>query len=292
MEWLREAHRSPYELAVARHLPQALEPSSPSLEKRSAAETGAFALSAAPRRGQTSGRGLSRPQRDFQGDSGIERTGLADASTAPKSNPPRDRSAAEPLDIGDRPDCLLSWSDFLLDGLGDLAGHALLHLQATRKHIDHASNLAEPQNTLLRKIGHVSLPEEWQQVMFAEAEELDVLHDDHFVVGHAERCAVQYMSQVQVVTAGQILQCFLETLRCLAQPFAIGILSDDLYDFAHVAGDGARVEVLAVIQQNFFRWLVHGRFPSRFSPAYSKLLFPVSWTRIRSSFASGKNFKR
>src|SRR6266704_2546935 len=100
------------------------------------------------------------------------------------------------------------------------------------------------------------------------------------------------MIQVQVVTAGQILQRFLETLRCLAQPFAIGILSDDLDDFAHVAGDGARVEVLAVIQQNFFRWLVHGRFPSRLSPAYSKLLFPVSWTRIRWSFALGKDFKR
>src|SRR5439155_713099 len=74
------------------------------------------------------------------------------------------------------------------------------------------------------------------------------------------------MIQVQVVTAGQILQRFLETLRCLAQPFAIGILSDDLDDFAHVAGDGARVEVLAVIQQNFFRWLVHGRFPSSCPP--------------------------
>src|SRR5260370_40249001 len=99
------------------------------------------------------------------------------------------------------------------------------------------------------------------------------------------------MIQVQVITAGQILQRFLETLRRIAQPFTIGILSDDLYDFAHVEGDGARVEFLAVIQQNFFRRLVHGRFPSRLSPADSKLLFPVSWTRIRSSFALGKDFK-
>src|SRR5258708_2085244 len=100
------------------------------------------------------------------------------------------------------------------------------------------------------------------------------------------------MIQVQVVTAGQILQSFLETLRRFAQALAIGILSNDFYDLAHVASDAARVELLAVIQQNFFHRLGHGWVPSRLSPAYSKLLFPVSWTRMRSSFASGKDFKR
>src|SRR5260370_2273038 len=183
-------------------------------------------------------------------------------------------------------------SDFFLDGLGDLAGHALLNLQAARKHVDHAGDLAEPQNTFVRQIGHVGLAEERQKVMFAEAEEFDVLHDDHLIVGHTKRSAVQYMIQVQVVTAGQILERFLESLRRLAQPFAIGILSEDLDDLAHVAGYGARFDFLAVIQKKFFRWLVHGQFPSRLSPAYSKLLFPVSWTRIRSSFALGNVFKR
>src|SRR5712692_9521939 len=133
------------------------------------------------------------------------------------------------------------WSDFFLDGLGDLAGHALLNLQAAREHVNHAGNLAEPQHTLVRQLGHVGLAEKRQQVMFAETEEFDVLHDDHFVVGHAERRAVQYMIQIQVVPTGQILERFLVTLRRLAQPFAIGILSDDLDDLAHVAGDAARV---------------------------------------------------
>src|SRR5216684_3709696 len=168
------------------------------------------------------------------------------------------------------------------------------HLQAAGKHVDHAGDLAEPQNTLVREIGDVGLAEKRQQVVFAEAEEFDVLHDDHLVVGHAERRAVQYMIDVQVVTAGQILERFFETLRRLAQPFAIGILSDELDDFAHVAGDPARVDffVVLVVQQNFFRWFGHDWFPSGLSPAYSKLLFPVSWTRMRSSFALGKDFKR
>src|SRR5467141_985605 len=81
-------------------------------------------------------------------------------------------------------------SDFFLDGLRDLAGHALLNLQPARKHIHDARNLAEPQHTLVWQIGHVGLAEERQQVVFAEAEEFDVLHDDHLVVGHAERRAV------------------------------------------------------------------------------------------------------
>src|SRR6266446_3305332 len=183
-------------------------------------------------------------------------------------------------------------SDFFLDGLGNLTGHALLNLQTARKHVDHACNLAESQHTLLRQIGDMGFAEERQEVVFAEAEEFDVFNDDHLVVGHAERRAVQYMIDVQVVTAGQILERFLETLRRLAQPFAIGILSDDLDDLAHVAGNPARIDFLLIVQQNFFGWLGHDRFPSRLSPAYSKLLFPVSWTRMRSSFAWGKDFKR
>src|ERR1700674_2632484 len=182
--------------------------------------------------------------------------------------------------------------DFFLEGLRDLAGHALLNLQAARKHVDYACDLAEPQNTLIRQIGHVGFAKERQQVVFAEAEELDVLHNDHFVVGHAEGRTVQYMIQVLVVAAGQKLQSLLKTLRCLAQTFAIRILSDYLDDFAHVAGDPARIDLLAIMKQNFFRWLGHGRFPSRLSPAYSKLLFRVSSTRTRSSLALGKDFRR
>src|SRR5437762_1413015 len=55
----------------------------------------------------------------------------------------------------------------------------------------------------------------------------------------------------------------------------------------------ARIDLFGVVmQQKFFRWFSHGRFPSGLTPAYSKLLFPVSSTRMRSSFALGKDFRR
>ena len=183
-------------------------------------------------------------------------------------------------------------SDFFLDRFRDLAGHAFLNLQPPREHIDQARDFAEAKNALLRQIGHVSLAEERKNMVFAKAEEFDVLDDDHFIVRHGKRGAVQHMVQILVIAAGQKLQRFFETLRRLAQPFAIGIFTDQLDDFSHVAGDFARVDLFVVIQQNFFRWFGHGRFPSGLSPAYSKLLFPVSSTRMRSSFALGKDFRR
>src|SRR6266436_2235451 len=102
------------------------------------------------------------------------------------------------------------------------------------------------------------------------------------------------MIQVLVVAAGQVLERFLEAFRRFAQAFAIRIFSDDLDDLAHVVRDRARINFfrLLLVQQNFFRRLGHGWFPSRLSPAYSKLLFPVSSTQMRSSFALGKDFKR
>ena len=168
--------------------------------------------------------------------------------------------------------------DFFLDGLGNLAGEALLYLQAAREHVNDAGDLAEAQDALVGKIGDVRFAEEWQEMVFAEAEKFDVLDDDHFVVGHAEGCAIQDVIEILVVTAGQELQGFFEALGRFAQTFAIRILTNNFDDFAHVEGDPARIDFLLIlfVQQNFFSWLGHEWFPSRLSPAYSKLLLPVS----------------
>src|SRR5216684_894584 len=127
--------------------------------------------------------------------------------------------------------------------------------------------------------------------MLAEAEKLDVLDDDHFVVSDAKRRAVENVIDIQVIAAGEKFESLFKTLRRFAQALAIGVFADDLDHLADVACDAARVDFLAVIpviQQDFFRWLGHERFPSVFR-AYSKLLLPVSWMRTRSSLAWGKS---
>lgn len=99
-------------------------------------------------------------------------------------------------------------SDFFLDGLRDLTGETLLDLQAAGEHVDQSRDLTEPDDALFRQVGDVGFAEKWKQVVFAEAEELDVLDDNHFVVGHAEGGAVQHVVHVLVIAAGQELQGF------------------------------------------------------------------------------------
>src|SRR6266404_6255874 len=93
-------------------------------------------------------------------------------------------------------------SDFFLDRFRDLAGHAFLNLQPPREHVDQSRDFAEAKNALLRQIGHMSLAEERKDMVFAKTEEFDILDDDHFIVGHGKRGAVQHVIQILVISAG------------------------------------------------------------------------------------------
>jgi len=117
-------------------------------------------------------------------------------------------------------------ADFFLDGLGDLAGEALLNLEAAGKHIDEARDFAKADDALIRQIGYVALAEERQKMVLAEAEEFNVLDDYHFVVSNAEGRAIENIFRVLVVAAGQEFQRLFVTFRSLAQAFAIWIFAD------------------------------------------------------------------
>src|SRR5437667_12782359 len=104
-------------------------------------------------------------------------------------------------------------------------------------------------------------------MMLTEAEKLDVLDDDHLVVGHAKRRAVEHVIDVLVIPAREELKRLLETFRRFAQPFAIGDFANDFDHFADVTSDGFRVErfgVFAIIQPAFSGWLTPQRSPTDF----------------------------
>src|SRR5437879_1693379 len=65
VERLWEAHRPPFQPAVARHVPQALEPLSSPLERRSAPQTASIAPSPAPHSRKTSCGKLPKCRRAF-----------------------------------------------------------------------------------------------------------------------------------------------------------------------------------------------------------------------------------
>ena len=81
---------------------------------------------------------------------------------------------------------------FSRDGLGDLVGHPLLQLQPAREDVDQPRNLAEADHLAVRDVGDVALAEERQQVMLAQAVEVDVAHDHHLAIIDAEQRAVQH----------------------------------------------------------------------------------------------------
>ena len=99
--------------------------------------------------------------------------------------------------------------------------------------------MLRPDDFFLRNVGHMAFPEEWQQVVLAQAVELDVFDDDHFVVTDVEHGAVQQFVGILAVAAGKKTQRFLETLGRAAQSFAVGIfaqlhehLADQLGNFS------------------------------------------------------------
>ena len=65
--------------------------------------------------------------------------------------------------------------DFLENRLGDLVGQALLNLEPPGEDIHQAGDLAQADHTAPRNVGDVALAEERQEMVLAQAVEVDVL---------------------------------------------------------------------------------------------------------------------
>ena len=110
--------------------------------------------------------------------------------------------------------------DFVAQRLGDLTGQSFLHLQAARKDLDQARDFAEPDDAALRYVGDVTFSEKRQQVMLAEAIEVDVLDDHHLVIIDAEERVVEDGVDVGRITLSQKAKRFLHSLWRVEQPLA------------------------------------------------------------------------
>src|SRR5215472_8292471 len=118
-------------------------------------------------------------------------------------------------------------AELFFDGAGDLISEALLNLQAAGVHVDEARDFAEAEDFFLWNVGDMAAPEEGEQMMFAEAVELDVFDHDHFVVADGESGAVENGVGVLTIAAGEKTQGFLEALGRAAQAFARGIFAEE-----------------------------------------------------------------
>ena len=161
-----------------------------------------------------------------------------------------------------------------LNRLGDLLRQPLLHLQPAGKHVDDPGNLTQADYLVLGQVGHVHLAVEGQQMVFAHAEELDVLDDHHLVVLNGEQRPVDDFVQIHGVAAGQKAERFLGAHRGPNQSLPGRIFPQFAQDPLHRPGDLS----IAPLGRHHF----HYRFFSLHLDN-STVLFFVSRTRTVSS---------
>src|SRR5436190_18839057 len=77
--------------------------------------------------------------------------------------------------------------NLLADRIGDLVREPLLNLQPAAEHVDQPWNLAQPDDAGTRNVGDVALSEKRQQMVLAQAIEVDVLDDDHLAIIDGEQ---------------------------------------------------------------------------------------------------------
>src|SRR5215469_14627133 len=126
--------------------------------------------------------------------------------------------------------------DGILDGFGNFGGQALLHLEAPRKDLDQAWQLAETDDFAVGHVSNVNFAEKRQHVVLAKAKHLDVLHDHHLVIADGEQCLAQDILGTLGVAARQKFKRRRHTCRRTQQAFTARILADTLKYFADQVG--------------------------------------------------------
>ena len=125
----------------------------------------------------------------------------------------------------------------------------------------------------------MAFAEEREQMVFAKAEDFDILDDHHFIVSHIEHGSIQQLIGILFVTAGQVPQRGIDALRCLHQSVAGGI-------FAQLRQDVAYLINHSVHSSNFSR----GILPSRCG-CVIKAACPFMNTRARNAEKPSKSFR-
>ena len=79
----------------------------------------------------------------------------------------------------------------LLDTLLYLQCQSFLHLQAARKDLHHTGNLTQSRNIAIGDICHMHFAKEWQNMVFAQRIEINILDYHHLTVIFLEHCCTQ-----------------------------------------------------------------------------------------------------
>ena len=96
---------------------------------------------------------------------------------------------------------------------------------------DQTSQLADPDDTVLRDVCNVRRAKERQDVVLAHGEEIDVLQNDHLRILFNEERAVDDRLRVFGIALCEVLQRARDALRGLHQPLTFGIFPEQPQQF-------------------------------------------------------------
>ena len=123
----------------------------------------------------------------------------------------------------------------LLNAVTDLLGEALLDLQAAGEGVDDPRNLAEANNGAVGDVRDMSLAKKRKHVVLTQAVHLDVLDQDHFVIGLVKQRGAQDFRGIHTHAARQHGHGFGCAHRRLQQTLALGILPQMVRTFSYAS---------------------------------------------------------
>src|SRR5712691_2224172 len=92
-----------------------------------------------------------------------------------------------------------------IDRLRDLPSHPFLKLKPVGVSVDQARQLAQTYDPAVGNIADVRTPKERKQMVLTQAEERDVLHDDHVVViVKGEECIAHYGRGIGSIAVSEV----------------------------------------------------------------------------------------
>ena len=113
----------------------------------------------------------------------------------------------------------------VVDALHDLFRQAFLYLQPMGVDVHDTGDFAQSRDVSVRDVRHVRLAIEWQHVMLAHGEEVNVLDNDHLIVFFFKQRIGQYFVRILRIAACQYLHSFGNTHRGLLQSLSFRVLS-------------------------------------------------------------------
>jgi len=124
--------------------------------------------------------------------------------------------------------------DHGIDGVRNLPSHPFLKLKPVGIGIDQARQLAQTHDPAVGNVADVRAPKEWQQMVLTQAEEGDVLHDDHVVVIlNGEEGIANYGRWIGGIAGGEVSKGFGDPVWGFNETLAIWILAKLLEKSRH-----------------------------------------------------------